>query len=223
MISSNDYGGNYYMNDLNILLANYKNDHNVNPIINLIGSQIDDNPGDYSEEWRDFILEVIDITIKWSNQNNSLSDSEVQLLVNCIDNARSFGNVTNNNRGTDNFYNLVIQKCHNCHNAGILQSRHYLDMLNKSMSLNCYDVVIELIFERLNSISRKEQKKLYIDCYKAIDGFIGSSDKNRKLEIGKCFFEKADNQQFDPFIFNIFIFHKIEKFRKQCKKYISKG
>ena len=208
------------MSDLNNLLANYKNDHNVNPIINTIGSQIDDNAGNYSEEWRSFILEVIDITIEWSNQNNSLSDSEVQLLVNCIDNAKSFANVTNNNRGTDNFYNLVIQKCHN---AGILQSRHYLDMLNKSMSLNCYDVVIELIFERLNSISRKEQKKLYIDCYKAINGFIGSSDKNRKLEIGRCFFEKADEKHCDPLILNLFLSEKIEKFRKQCLKYISKG
>lgn len=220
MNSSNDYEGNYYMEDLKSLLANYKNDHDVNPIINAILCQIDDNAGDYSEEWRHFILDVIDSTIEWSNQNNSLSDSEVQLLNYCIDNAKSFGNITNNNIGSTNFYYSVIQKCHK---AGILQSRHYLDMLNKSMSLNCYDVVIQLIFERLNSISRKEQKKLYIDCYKAIDGFIGSSDKNRKFEIGKCFFDKADKIQCDPFIFNLFLSNKIEKFRKQCLKYISKG
>lgn len=222
MISSNDYEGNYYMDvdDLNNLKANYKNDHNVNPIIDHIGSQMDDNPGDYSEEWRHFILEVIDITIEWSNQNNSLSDSEVQLLFNCIDNAKSFCNVTNNNIGADNFYYLVIKKCHK---TGILQRRHYLDMLNKSMFLNCYDEAIDLIFKRLNTISRNEQKKLYIDCYKAIHGFIGSSDKNRKFEIGKCFFDKADDKQFDPFIFNFFLFSKIEKFRKQCQNYISKG
>lgn len=208
-----------FIGDLDELLSQYGQNHKVNPIINAIDSQISHGVEDYSK-WQKFVLKAIDITIgQAENRLRGLTDEEKTLLFNCIDNARSFCNETSNNKGDDDFYTTVIQECHE---ADILQPRHYLDNLSKSLRRNCYDTIIELIFQRISfdveSHKKKEAKRLYIDAYNVISDSNESPDPNRKYVIGRCFFEKADQKGYDPFIWGS-ISNKIEAFRKKCFKY----